>query len=391
MTISELKLELPTHALQLLGSLTSKYYNFKSPYVGLSVASIPVGALLSIPFQKAGLFSRARKKLEETDDDTLDKKVHWSSHLVRRAIFVLVLPFAGMAYTVSSKGPPIPFIIPIIFAGLIGFLSNLAMAECHGIIMETFDTSDLQPGMTGRPRGPSGDKTASKRTNYSSFPRVTSGFAITQGLGYLVAAAASGVGGVAQRHLGQQAATGVMAGILLVLSLLLLGVLVRFKEVQIIPSSKADELELWKSARRASILRRKSGLEEAQDEEPWRPVIIGNPTHDTRRMCLLELGSMSRFSEIRKKNHLVDQKSLEAKHPNLAALRDVEKKIKEKEMEVVHHIRQSLSRGSSRRSRISDQGQGESYKMNELGDLGGHREMLHPGNGSGRKKSRRRE
>jgi hypothetical protein len=371
--------------------LTSKYYKFKSPFVGLSVAAVPIGALLSVPFQKAGLFSRTRKKLEDTDDDTLDKKVHWSSHLVRRAIFILVLPFAGLAYLISSKGPPTPFIIPIIFAALIGFLSNLAMAECHGIIMETFDTSDLQPGMTGRPRGSSGDKTASKRTNYSSFPRVTSGFAITQGLGYLVAAVASGVGGVAQRQLGQQAATGVMAGILLVLSLLLLGTLARFKEVQIIPSSKADELERWKNARRTSILRRKSGLAESQGEEPWRPVIIGNPTHSTRRMCLLELGNMSRFSEIRKKNHLVDQKSLEAKHPNLAALRDVEKKIKEKEMEVVRHIRHSLSRGSSRRSRISDRGEGETCRINEPSDLGGHHEMLHPGNGSGRKKSRRRE
>ena len=353
--------------------------------------AVPLGALLSIPFQKAGMFSRARKKLEETDDDTLDKKVHWSSHLVRRAIFILVLPFAGMGYTLSSKGPPVPFIVPILFAGLIGFLSNLAMAECHGIIMETFDTSDLQPGMTGRPRGSSGDKTAHKRTNYSSFPRVSSGFAIIQGLGYLVAAMATGVGGVAQRHLGQQAATGVMAGILLILSILLLGVLVRFKEVQIVPSSKAEELERWKSARRTSIIRRKSGLEDPRDEDPWRPIIIGNPTHETRRMCLLELGNMSRFSEIRKRNHLVDQKSLEANHPNLAALKSMEKKIKEKEMEVVHHIRQSLSRGSSRRSRNSDRGHGESYVMNESADLGGHQEMLHPGNGSGRRKSTRKE
>jgi hypothetical protein len=60
--------------------------------------------------------------------------------------------FAGMAYTLASAGPPIHFMVPTVFAGLIGFLSNLAIAECHGIIMETYDTSDLQPGMTGKPR-----------------------------------------------------------------------------------------------------------------------------------------------------------------------------------------------------------------------------------------------
>jgi hypothetical protein len=358
----------------------SKDYKFKSPEVGASVMAIPLGALLAIPFQKASLFSRARSLAPVSDDATFKKKLSWTSHMVRRSIFMLVLPFAGMGYTLSATGPPVPFIIPILFAGLIGFLSNLAMAECHGIIMETFDTSDLQPGMTGRPRGSSGDKTASKRTNYSSFPRVTSAFAITQAFGYLIAAAVSGVGGVLTRHLGQQAACGIMAGILLVLSILLLGVLVRFTDVQIIPDSKKDEMDRYHNVRRTSALRREEGIEE---EEPWRPVIIGNPHHHTRRMCLLELGSMSRFSEIRRKNKLVDEKSLEAKHPNLAAVEALEHRIKEKELEVMNHVRRSLSRGSSRGSRRS-----KLDAVPEQGDLGGHLEMANSrgnsGNGSGK-------
>ncbi|PMD30245.1 MFS general substrate transporter [Hyaloscypha variabilis F] len=362
----------------LLGALMSKNYKFTSPRVGASVMAIPIGAFCSIPFQKAGLFSRSRRSGPPNDDQTFQKKTSWTSHMVRRAIFILVLPFAGIGYALSASGPPVPFIIPILLAGLIGFLSNLAMAECHGIIMETFDTSDLQPGMTGRPRGSSGDKTANKRTNYSSFPRVCSAFGITQGLGYLIAAAASGVGGVLSRHLGQQAACGVMAGILLILSLLLLGTLVRFTEVQIIPDSKKEEMDRYHNARRASQLRAQTGLEE---DEPWRPVIIGNPHHHTRRMCLLELGSMSRFSEIRKKNKLVDEKSLEAKHPNRAALEALETKLKEKEAEVVAHVRRSLSlsRASSRASRRSKLG-----AVPEQGDLGGHREMLDSRGGSGR-------
>ena len=356
----------------------SKYYRFKSPYVGAAVTSLPIGALLSIPFQKAGLFSRDRSHLI-TDDETRIKKVTWSSHLVRRAIFVLILPFAGLAYTLSSNGPPIPFILPIIFAGLIGFLSALAMAECYGIIMETFDVSDLQPGMTGRPRKSRNDKYATKRTNYSSFPRVSAGFAITQSFGYLIAAAATGVGGVAQRHLGQQAATGVMAGILLVLAVLLLAVLVRFREVQIIPDLHKAAMLRYMDARRASTVRRGSILDPNGDDD-LRPIIIGNPTHTTRRMCLLELGSLSRWSEIRRKNHLVDRNSLEAKHPNIATLVDIEDRIKSS----AGSIKSRLSGEGSRRSKRSSRSL-EGYRMGmaEQGDLGGHREILARPSGNG--------
>lgn len=352
---------------QLLGSLCSNSYRFKSHQVGLAVSSIPLGALLAIPFQKASLFSRDRNHAPISDDDTYKRKVKWSSHLVRRAIFVLALPFAGLGYTLSSGGAHIPFIIPILFAATIGFLSNLAMAECHGIIMETYDTSDLQPGMTGRSRGSGGNQSTSKRTNYSSFPRVSSAFGITQGLGYLIAAAATGVGGSLTRNLGQQAATGVMAFILLILSVLLLGVLIRFKDVQIIPKSKKDEMDRYHQARN------NRGDSYTQGEEPWRPIIIGNPHHSTRRMCILELGSMSRFSEIRRKNRLIDEQSLEARHPNHQMMMDVKQKIKEKEEEVLHHVRTSLSRHSSRRSLFSNESQGQG--MAEQADLGGHVEI----------------
>lgn len=318
--------------------MTSKYYKFKSPYVGASVASIPLGALLSVPFQKAGIFSRERKEAIESDDDTLKKKkVSLSSHFVRRSIFVILLPFMGLAYTLSSTGPPIPFMLPIIWAAAIGFLSNLAVAECNGIIMETFDTSDLQPGMTGRPR--SGNKSG-KVTNYSCFPRVCAAFGITQGMGFCIAAMASGIGGVAQRHLGQQAATGVMCGVLLILSVLLICVLARFQDVQIIPDSKTGELERYQAMKREQYIQGNTG---GNAEEDWKPIIIGNPTHIMRRMSVLELGSMTRWSEIRKKNRLVDEQSLEARHANLNTLVQVDKKLKEKRKHVVEKMKRSLS------------------------------------------------
>ena len=359
-----------------MGSLVSNAYKLKAPFVGASVLAIPIGAFLAIPLQKASLFSHSRSHAELEDDNaaTLDQKVTLSSHLVRRAIFILVLPLADLGYTLSSKGPPIPVLVPIMLAGLIGFLSNLAMGECHGIIMETFDTSDLQPGMTGRPRGASGDRTVGRRTNYSSFPRISSAFAITQSIGYLFAAAAIGVGGVATRHIGQQAATAVMAGVLFVLSVLLLAVLYRFQNVQIIPSSKQDDMQKWKNARKTSNTLRPQGTEQPVE---WRPIIIGNPTHTIRRMCVLEMGGMTRWSEIRRRNHLVDQNAFEAKHPNLAVMKDVQHQVKAAEDHIMHHVRRSISHVSlscstNHRSKRSDR----SYEQLQ-GDLGGHSEMLH--------------
>ena len=219
---------------------------------------------------------------------TFEKRVTWTSHLVRRAIFMISLPFAGLAYTLASGGQPTNYMVPIIFAGLIGFLSNLAIAECQGIIMETYDTSDLQPGMTGRPRRVLPEEIRKKRTNFSCFPRVTAGLAITQTFAFVIAAGATAWGGVVERHLGAQTATAVMAGVLLILTLLLIAILTRYKVVQIIPSERFG----------TNIL---SG-----PEDEWKPVIIGNPSGTTRRMSLLELGTLSRWSEIRRRNKLVD-------------------------------------------------------------------------------------
>jgi len=73
---------------------------------------------------------------------------------------------------------------------------------------------------------------------------------------------------------------------LLILTILLIGVLWRFKEVQVVPTDRFG-----------------TGLS-LSGEEPWRPVIIGNPSGRMRRMSLLELGKQSRWSEIRRKNKL---------------------------------------------------------------------------------------
>lgn len=302
----------------LLGSLTSRYYTFRSPEVGLIVGAVALGALLAIPFEKAGLFSRSRQAQMNSNLATLNRKVAWSSHLVRRSIFTLLLPLAGICYAAVSSGPPMHVSVPTIFATFVGFFSCLAIAECNGILMETFDCSDLSPGMTGRQKGGPGKN--QKRTNYSSFPRVTAGFAVIHGLAFVLSAGATALGGVVTRSLGQQVSTGVVAGILLVLTVLLLLTLIRFASVQIVPKCKSKEMDTLVEARRRSTIRRASMPDDPQavleEERAWRPVMIGNPTSKKRRMNLLELGSLSRWQEIRKKNRLID----EGAHLNRAAL-----------------------------------------------------------------------
>ncbi|KAK8048752.1 hypothetical protein PG994_010482 [Apiospora phragmitis] len=309
----------------LLGSLTSRYYRLHSPLVGAAVSSVAIGALVAVPFQKANVFSRARYNPVATNSMTESSNLAWTSHLVRRAIFILVLPIAGTMYAVFSYGPPIPVAVPCFLAALVGFLSCLAISECNGMLMEAWDCSDLEPGMTGRSKSL---KNAEKRTNYSSFPRVTAGYAVIHTFGFIFAAGATGIGGMARRNLGQRSATGVVAAILFFLTLLLISVLIRFRHVPIIPDSRTAEMEKWTQARRDSLRRRKSAIAEAkangrtdlnaipEEDVGWRPLVIGNPLDKCRRMNILELGSLTRWSEIRKKNRLID----EGTHLNRQAL-----------------------------------------------------------------------
>ncbi|KAK7755941.1 hypothetical protein SLS62_001883 [Diatrype stigma] len=170
--------------------------------------------------------------------------------------------------------------------------------------------------MTGRPRA---ENETQKRTNYSSFPRVTAGFAVIHTLAFIFAAGATAVGGIVQRKLGQRTATGVVAAVLWGLSLLLLGAMVRFKKVEIIPRSKNGEMQRWNKERRESVDRRASVVAEAkavgrkdlssipEEDVGWKPLILGNPTSAYRRINVIELGSLTRWTEIRKRNRLIDE------------------------------------------------------------------------------------
>ena len=124
-------------------------------------------------------------------------------------------------------------------------------------------------------------------------PRVSAGIFLSQAIGFLFAAAATGIGGVLTREIGAQYSTGITAGILFFLTILLTGVLFRFKSVQVVPNhafgTRVGTLEF---------------TEEMKDAF-WKPVVIGNPSGKVRRMSLLEMGKLSRWTEIRKLNKLL--------------------------------------------------------------------------------------
>ena len=272
----------------------SRHYRLPSTYVGLAVLGIAVGAMFAVPLSKAGLFSRARKHSGRTDSMTFQRQITWTSHMMRRIIFTVSLPLAGMAYSISSPGAEVHIAVPIVFAGLIGFLSNLAITECIGIIMETYDTSDLQPGVNTKHRQASmASDVQRRRTNYSSFPRVTAGIFVGQTLAFLFSALATGVGGAMTRSLGMQTATGVTAAILFTFTLLFTIVMWRYKQVQVIPNGAFGTVGV-----------EFRGVDNNLDEY-WKPVVIGNPSGKYRKMNELELGKLSRWTEIRRLNKLV--------------------------------------------------------------------------------------
>lgn len=239
--------------------------------------------------------------------------------------------------------------------------------------------------MTGRPRAESEIR---KKINYSSFPRVTAGFAVIHTLASIFAAGATAVGGIVQRKLGQRLATGVVASILWGLSLLLLGAMIRFRKVEIIPISKTGEMQRWNKERRESVHRRASVIAEAkasgqkdlssipEEDVGWRPLILGNPTSTHRRINVLELGSLTRWTEIRKRNHLVDD-GVHA-HLNRRAMGFAREELERRSNELFDDIYRGgerigrVARKASRRSLRSRQSNDSNLRAPgiELEDLG---------------------
>jgi hypothetical protein len=158
------------------------------------------------------------------------------------------------------------------------------------------------------------------------------------------------------------------------LTALLLLSLIRFKKVIIIPQSQVVEMDRLVTARRKSITRLALHQEDPdislEDDEAWKPTMIGNPVSKMRRMNVLELGRMTRWQEIRKRNKLID----EGEHINCAALDQgleaLDDHVSDLRRDAQHLLRMASQRAKgSRRSRRSDQsgsGSGNGVELDTL-------------------------
>lgn len=81
----------------------------------------------------------------------------------------------------------------------------------------------------------------------------------------------------------------IVAGILLGVTLLFFAAVTRWKNVQVTPT----------------FSRRGKWNTGGNNDPEWKPVIIGNPSGKMRRMNVLEMGTWSRWSEIKRLNKLV--------------------------------------------------------------------------------------
>lgn len=91
--------------------------------------------------------------------------------------------------------------------------------------------------------------------------------------------------------------------------------------------------------------------------------MLGNPSEKHRRMSVLELGSMSRWSEIRKSNKLIDQGA----HLNRTALEMARHELEQRSLEVIGEVGQLVRKVSRRslRSRRSRRSAPSSSEDNE--------------------------
>lgn len=249
----------------------------ESVHLRYAVLVVAAGALASIPFQMGNASSRSRYRLDGSRG-TEGELLVLTLHSVRRAAFTLLLPLFSMGYTITSDGPPTPIAWPIALAGCIGFLGCLTVSERSTLILETFDLSDL--GLNERDGGFMKDGPLGMLDS-SSLMRVTAGFTCFYTVAFALAAVATAVGGVMRGSLEQRVTMWIVAGFMMLLTLLILLVLYPIKEVRVEGSP-----EVRPRSRRSTVAR----LPDTKDG------LKPGSSNDTARMSIFGLGSMTRWT-----------------------------------------------------------------------------------------------
>ena len=248
----------------IFASILSRLYEFEPKYAGCMILILSAGPLIAVLLSRGSWVSRWSHAIARTlmKDQRPDAVLIFTW----RTISMTILLFFVIGYTPASKGPPVSLAWPIVLAAGISFLSCLAIADCHAIIMTTFDCSDLGLDPTTRAQA-----NRQPPPPYTSIPRVSAGLACCHGFGFLFAATGTALGVVADKKYDLRATVGGVAGVFFLVTMSLFIVLVPFRQVNVGGASEPGTL----------------------------------PGREMAHLSILELGSMARWSEIRNRQKVV--------------------------------------------------------------------------------------
>ncbi|KAL2113664.1 hypothetical protein VUR80DRAFT_2886 [Thermomyces stellatus] len=206
-----------------LVSLSSSY-SLACDHGGYVVFVMAAGALISVPLHKGNPFPGSRYRAGNSSLVTV-KELARSSPTARRVAIIVPLPLCAIAYAMASGSPPTSLSWPMALAESIGFSSCPTVSEYIPLILEAFDM-DLTPD--AKPQDPIENGPTSAFNPFLG--RVAAGLACFHLAAFLSAAVATAVWGM-RGLLGQRITMRISAGVLMLLSLLLLLVIIPAKEV----------------------------------------------------------------------------------------------------------------------------------------------------------------
>jgi hypothetical protein len=172
-------------------------------------------------------------------------------HPYRPALWAsgLLLPFCSIIVAVSATGPTTHFMVPVFFGAVVMFAGTAVIAECHLLLMENFDTSDLPepylasstgsltagPNASGLPHGT--QRPASLNLGQGSFttahPCLSATFSILYTFCFLFAAISVAASRSIVDTIGIRSGLGLYAGLTIIASIGLVVALWRNTTVRI--------------------------------------------------------------------------------------------------------------------------------------------------------------
>ncbi|KAL7273664.1 hypothetical protein RUND412_003460 [Rhizina undulata] len=303
---------------RLLAQLISQQYLFKPVDLGLSILALPIGALLSIPVQLSTFyihnFRHNHHSRQSPNNSILYPHRHQGQHPHRPALYLstLLLPLSSIALTISATGPPTPFMLPVFFAALTTFAGTLAIAECHLLLFDNFDVSDLPELMSfrsgsvsrGSGNGPHGtQRPASLALAVGAadgfttcHPTISAGVAMFHFLAFIFAAGAIGWNVYVREDMKTRQGLGIYSGVTVAVTVAFVAFVGRWWKVRVLEvfdsadgDGREERGDMGREEREDT-----GGVEDGSREEGSR----GSMSVRVCRVSVLQRGDWTRWSEV---------------------------------------------------------------------------------------------